>query len=370
MRIPRPSGRMTRFVVVGVTVALVGFLYDPRDLWDSDEAVVEIVLRDTATIELTTLSTDFDAEGTLAYRDGTTAYVLAPPGEEIVTSSGTGRGAVTQVTVTPASMVVTDLVEEGSVVEQGDVLWRLGNEPTVMLYGDAPSYRDLEEGIEGADVLALETALVALGYDPDGTVTIDQKFTARTEDMVARWQTDIGAEVDGVVHHGSVVVVSGPSRVGDTTLTVGAIAIDGQAAFDLRSLETHVNFAVLPSDRETLQVGDTVSVRANGTSVEATVDSTTITDDGGAIVTATPADTVEITSDEVPADIGWTIELAADVVTVPAESIVRTDDQRTWVEVRDSDGVETWVEVEVGRVSGGRIEVTGGLVIGGRVIAP
>ena len=162
-----------------------------------------------------------------------------------------------------------------------------------------------------------------------------------------------------------------PRSTGSCTweLMVGATALAGQAAFDLRNLDTEITFTLVPADRETLAVGDVVQVRI-GAPTTATVVSMTVTDDGGAAVVAIPDEPVELASDEVPAEVEWSIELAADVVTVPAEAIVRTDDQQRWVEVRDPDGSERWVAVQVGRASGGRVEVIGEIAPGDLVIVP
>lgn len=353
-------------VTIGLVVGLAAFLYGPRDLFDDDEVAAGPTLRDTGLVQESTLSTDYDADGTLAYTSGTTAYVAAPPGE--ITVIGSGRSASTS--VAPASMVVTAQVAEGTVVDSGDVLWRLGNEPTVALSGAEPAYRDLEEGDEGVDVMQLEQALVDLGYDPDGTVTVDETFTGNTEAMVERWQDDIGAAVDGVVHLGSVVFIDDVSRVGETTFAVGDTAFHGMAAFELLALDTEATFTLSATDREALTVGDAVDVRVDGTTVSATVTSTTVTDDGGSNVVAIPDQPVELRADSVPVDVSWSIDLAVDVVTVPSSALIRTDDGAYHVEVRDSTGHETWVTVEVGRSSNGRVEVSGELAVGEEVVAP
>ena len=143
----RSNRRRIVGITIGVVVGLAAFLYGPRDLFDGDEVAAQPVLRDTGVVQESTLSTAYDADGTLAYTSGATAYVVAPPGEVVVISSG--RSASTS--VVPASMVVTEQVAEGTVVESGDVLWRLGNEPTVALAGAEPAYRDLEDDDEGVD---------------------------------------------------------------------------------------------------------------------------------------------------------------------------------------------------------------------------
>ena len=110
-----------------------------------------------------------------AYRD------LSMIGDQPVTIAGQLNGTITW------------LAEPGAMIEQGDVLFRVDDRPVVLLYGEDPAYRNMyggynvrsEEGnntttetiiLEGEDILQLEEALVALGYDPNATVTVDGEF--------------------------------------------------------------------------------------------------------------------------------------------------------------------------------------------------
>jgi peptidoglycan hydrolase-like protein with peptidoglycan-binding domain len=131
---------------------------------------------------------------------------------------------------------VSEIAEVGATLQQGDVLFSVDNEvlfavdnePVVLLYGDAPMYRTLDNGSEdGPDVEQLERALVELGYDPDGTITVDEEFTFFTAQMVKRWQKDIGADDDGVVDLGEVVFLPGPAHVKETAIQPSALINDG-----------------------------------------------------------------------------------------------------------------------------------------------
>jgi peptidoglycan hydrolase-like protein with peptidoglycan-binding domain/biotin carboxyl carrier protein len=79
----------------------------------------------------------------------------------------------------------------------------------------------------GYDVRQLEEALVALGHDPDGTVTVDDEFASATREMVKVWQEDIGAKADGVVDCGEVVFLPGPAQVLDVLAPLGSHAGGG-----------------------------------------------------------------------------------------------------------------------------------------------
>ena len=68
--------------------------------------------------------------------------------------------------------------------------------------------------------------------------------------------------------------------------------------------------------------------------------------------------------------ITWTAPLADDVLTVPANALIRTDDGSYGVEVRRPSGVEELVPVEVGRAAGSTVEISGAVVDGDVVVAP
>lgn len=134
--------------------------------------------------------------------------------------------------------VVTDLVAVGDTIEQGDVLYRVNGEPVVVMYGDVPAYRtlrDLSDNMTGDDVLQLEQALVALGYDPDSLATVDDEFTDYTETMVERWEEELAVEEDGVVALGDVIFIPGPADVLALSIEVGQSVNAGQPVATITS---------------------------------------------------------------------------------------------------------------------------------------
>lgn len=81
---------------------------------------------------------------------------------------------------------------------------------------------ETEPNLVGPDVQQLEAALVSMGYDPSGEVTVDREFTSETAAMVERWQADLGVEVDGVVGLDDIVFLPGPAHVVAITDSPGA----------------------------------------------------------------------------------------------------------------------------------------------------
>jgi len=117
------------------------------------------------------------------------------------------------------SGTVTALPEVGDTVDRGEQLYELSGEPVLLMYGDVPAYRELDEGVEtGADVLQLEENLAALGYEPG---PIDEEFTSSTSAAVSAWQEDLGLEATGGVELGRVAFLPGPRRVTEVKATLG-----------------------------------------------------------------------------------------------------------------------------------------------------
>ncbi len=127
--------------------------------------------------------------------------------------------------------VVTDVISAGETIEQGDILYYVDGEPVVVMYGDVPAYRtlrDLSENMTGADVLQLEEALVALGYDPELLAAVDEEFTDYTETLVERWQEDLGVEETGQVTLGDVIFIPAASEILSVNVAVGDSVNSGQ----------------------------------------------------------------------------------------------------------------------------------------------
>ncbi len=167
-------------------------------------AADETVELATAPAERRDLLEEVEWAGTLQY------------GEPVAVASGAAAATGTVTGVTPL----------GTAIGRGTTVAVVDGEPVVAIYGDRPLWRELREGVEGADVLLLETNLVALGYDQDVTVSVDQEFTANTGLMVERWQEDLGMTVTGTVAPADVVVLPGPGVL-TSEAEVGASAAAG-----------------------------------------------------------------------------------------------------------------------------------------------
>lgn len=160
--------------------------------------------------------------------------------EEVEWTGELGYGSSVDLTA-PVDGTVTATVTVGTVVRRGDVIVEIDEQPIVALYGPIPMWRDLDTDVDGDDVRQLETNLVALGYDPDHTVTVDETFTTATQAMVERWQEDLGVEATGTVGQDDVLIVAGPVSVTSAPM-VGDLVRQGEVlgGVSARSIVTDV----------------------------------------------------------------------------------------------------------------------------------
>ena len=98
--------------------------------------------------------------------------------------------------MTRITQTVTSITRVGTTVSLGDVLYTIDSSPVVALYGNVPEWRSLSSSsTAGADISQLQQSLIALGYDPGKTVTVNATFDSATVAMVERWQTGLGLPV-------------------------------------------------------------------------------------------------------------------------------------------------------------------------------
>jgi peptidoglycan hydrolase-like protein with peptidoglycan-binding domain len=138
----------------------------------------------------------------------------------------------------PVDGTVTGVVDTGATIDAGTVVATVDGEPVVALIGDVPGWRDLDEdSSDGVDVRQLETNLVALGYDPDGAIEVDETFDDATTAAVERWEVSLGIDDDGEVAERQVVFVQGSLLVDTVSVESGGAARAGSALVEGRLVE-------------------------------------------------------------------------------------------------------------------------------------
>jgi len=164
--------------------------------------------------------------------------------------------------------VLTAVAAAGGTVGRGGVLYRVADQPTHLLTGAVPAYRDLRLGVAaGPDVRQLETNLVALGLDPDHTMTVDDRFTAATAAAIRRWQARWGVPAGlrtGALPLGSVVFEPEAVRVDQTSVVVGATIGPGTQVLSATSTRQVVTSQIPVAQQTGVRAGDRVQITVNG----------------------------------------------------------------------------------------------------------
>jgi Putative peptidoglycan binding domain/HlyD family secretion protein len=281
---------------------------------------------------------------------------------------------------------ITGLPEEGAVVTRGKALYRVDGRPVPLFYGRLPAWRELSVGVDdGPDVRQLEHNLVALGYDPDRTITVDDHFSWATRAAVERWQEAAGLEETGTFAKGDAVWQPGPVRVGKLKAAVGDPARPGSPLLEVTDTGRQVTIDLDASRQPYVRVGDRVDLELPGgrttTGRVASVGKVAAApagddgDGGGGDPTVELVVTLDKPKqtgslDQAPVDASITTEVRRGVLAVPVNALLALAEGGYAVEVerqrrRDLVGVAT------GLFADGQVEVSGqGLAAGDRVVVP
>lgn len=251
-------------------------LVPPRRRWPALLAGVALGVGGTFAVRAAIAGDDADAE-TLAEPVDVVELTTSPVElRDLVDEvDWSGTLAVGQATMldSPAAGTLTDIVVDGARIARGDMVARIDDRPVVAVFGTTPMWRSLGQGDVGADVFQLETNLVALGYDPDGIVTVDHEFTSATADMVEAWQSALGVDETGRVEMGDLVVLAGES-VASAPMPIGSpVQVDSPlAALETASVGVDVVARSFEADDQTGDEDDTGptidAIAAAGTPVE------------------------------------------------------------------------------------------------------
>lgn len=294
----------------------------------------------TATVERGTIAATDDWDGTLGH------------GTPFTVTSGT-EGTVTR------------LVGQGVTVGTGDELYRVDEQPVILLDGVVPMFRDLGPGDAGADVEQLETNLADLGY---GGFTVDDQYTSSTAAAVRAWQEDIGAEPTGTVTPGDVVFVPEAGQVDALHIDVGARVSPGTPILDVTGTDQVVSLEVDVDDRDRFEVGAEVTVvLPGGDEVAGTVSATAVLE----VRSESPAaDTESILEVEIalanavpdefvggPVDVVVAVDERTDVLLVPVNALLALAEGGYGLEIVADDGTTSIVSAETGLFAEGKVEI-------------
>ena len=296
--------------------------------------------------------------------------------------SGTLGYAGSNTVQSPLSGRITWLPTAGQVIGRGGTLLAVDNQPVQLLYGTLPAWRDLSVGVDdGPDVKQLERNLVALGYDPDHAMTVDNHYSWATKAAVKRWQKARGLAQTGVFTTGMpAVFLPWPVRVATLNASLGGQAAPGQPAYTVTSNRHQVSVNLDVSQQSYVKVGDRVDVvlpdgrRTSGRISQ--VGRVAETQGSGQDQTTTIPVTVALDDpraggrlDQAPVDVYVTTQSRRGVLAVPVGALLALAEGGYAVETVDPAGGHHLVAVRLGVFSGGMVEVAGaGLRAGMRVV--
>ena len=341
---------------------------------------------DTAKVELRELAASVSEAGILTYRalpDGSPYVVL-----------NQARG------------IYTWLPAAGQVISQGHVLYRVNDQPVVLLRGSTPAYRALAAGDSGPDVAELNADLVALGYaTPAQLNPRSASFGPATAAAVMRLQAALAVAQNGMLTLGEAVFEPSALRVTDASAQLGGNAQAGGTVMQGTSTTRQVQVSLSASEQATIAVGDKVSVTLpNNQTTPGVVSSVgavatcpssagpggpgsssapgTDACSSGGSGSSPPTITVVVTPsqraatgtwDQAPVQVGITTARVAKALVVPVSALLARSGSGYAVEVVGADARNHLVPVSLGLFddAAGLVQViASGLTAGQQVVVP
>jgi hypothetical protein len=328
------------------------------------------------------------------------SYTVVVPGS----SSGSGGASAASASSGSGASTFTWLPSAGQTIRQGQTIYQVSGVPVVLLYGNVPAYRDLSEGMTGADVTELNTALVKLGYATAadlGPRSGWNYFSSETAYALELLQTHLGLTVTGTLPLGQAVFLPGAIQV--TALGTGAVpgaaATAGSTVLTGSSLTPVVTMDLDASMQTQVAVGNKVSVTLPDGSVTPGVISSISTapssssssssssangngNGSGSGTSGSSAATITVvvsltdpkvagSLNQAPVQVTITTGSVSNVLIVPVDALLAQSGGSYAVEVTGPGGHHL-VKVTPGLFddAAGTVQVTGNLTPGQRVVVP
>jgi hypothetical protein len=288
------------------------------------------------------------------------------------------------------SGTATWLPDVGQVVEPGQVVYRVDDNPVVLLSGSTPAYRTLSAGTTGADVTELNANLVALGYATATEVPAStDTFTSATATGLKKLQATLGMSQTGTLPLGQAVFEPVAVRVTTLLATLGGRLPAGHPVLEGTSTTRVVTIALDAAQQSIVKVGDHVVITLPDdsttpgvvTSVGTVATIPPSSNGGGGNGSRTPTVRVEVQPtdpaatgrlDQAPVQVKITTQVVKSALSVPVTALVGKSGGGFAVEVVRAGGRRELVAVKLGLfdTAGGRVEVEGDLREGEQVVVP
>jgi hypothetical protein len=290
------------------------------------------------------------------------------------------------------SQTLTWLPAVGQVIRQGQQVYQVSGTPVVLLYGNVPAYRELAEGMTGADVTELNTDLVTLGYASSaalGPASGWDYFSGETAYALELLQAHLGLSVTGTLPLGQAVFLPGAIQVTGlgTGVVPGAPATSGAVVLTASSLTPVVTMDLDASMQTQVAAGNKVSVTLPDGSVTpgvissvSTASAASSSSPGNSSGQGAPTITVVVSLtdpaaagalNQAPVEVMITTGSVSDVLLVPVAALLAQPGGAYAVEVTGPGGHHL-VKVTPGLFddAAGTVQVAGNLTPGQRVVVP
>ena len=296
------------------------------------------------------------------------------------------------VVINRARGTYTTLPDAGHTVDCGNVLYRVDNNPVLLLCGATPVYRSLSAGERGPDVEQLNANLVHLGYATSSQLDpSSDSFSSETAYALKRLQHDLGEDQTGSLDLGQTVFLPGPLRIAQTTATLGSTAQPGVPMAQATSTGRQVQVQLDPSQQSNVTVGAQAqitlpdnhttpgTVTRIGTVVSSSPSGSGSSGPGAASSSPTIPIAISLTHpsaagslDQAPVQVRITTAGVTNALIVPVTAIVGKSGGGLAVEVVRAGGRRELVAVELGLFddADGLVQVEGPLRAGDAVVVP
>jgi len=306
-----------------------------------------------------------------------TATVVRTDLVNSVLTQGTLGYAPSPPVVNQLAGIYTEVSAPGSIVQPGQVLYRVNDRPVVLMTGTVPAWRPFTAGMtDGPDVQELEANLLALGDARGLLAAPSPHFGAAAAAAVQRWQTSLGqAAPTGSVDLGAIVFAPAALRVAADTVAPGQPAAPGDSPYQVTTTTRAVSVPLTPDD-PTVTTGQPVSiVLPSGTSTPGVVtavgppppaspgtssssSSSGSSSSASIVLTVTPADAAATGSTDGEAvQVSLAVQSVQQVLAVPVAALLALSGGGYGLEVVEPSGQHRLIGVRTGVFAGGQVQV-------------
>jgi peptidoglycan hydrolase-like protein with peptidoglycan-binding domain len=344
--------------VVAVAAGAVGAFGGHRARGVSDNGYPTSV----ATVSEGSLVSQLSASGTLEY----------------TASGGSGYSVVN-----PAAGTFSKLPSAGAAFSRGQVLYRVSDDPVILLYGSTPVYRSLSGGDSGPDVRELNANLVALGYATSSELDPDSDyFSYETAYALERLQRTLGEEQTGSLTEGQAVFLPGRIRISAVSATLGTNAAPGAPIMQTTSTTRQVVVNLDAAEQTEVAIGESVQITLpDGQATPGVLTGIGTVARSSGSPGSGPTLPLYITLkhpgaagtlDQAPVTVEITTAAVRDALIVPIDALLALSGGGYAVETVNARGVHQLAAVTLGTFddADGTVQVTGELRPGERIVVP